>query len=302
MSDSNNNTSTESTETTKAKTVIDDMASRRLFDSVDEATAYIQKCQTDLSDFGEQPIAAVGLTGEGEFDPEIYNDSMRIAVSVLTKRGQGVGSSTVAAIVIYPSPKIEAILADPAGTAWLTAMMEKELNHVAVRNLRRVGTKDGPTFEDAVESMPSTIADYVTSSRDATSGILAVYNDLWQIIKKALGKQFKAFGLANLSKKELRKAIESAGYAAQIYPQLEERVSKKTGEKESLFEIASRFGILLAKEQGLDPAFFERALEDRNERVIDIADDEEEEFDLEAMAAELSADTDNDSGDDEAAE
>lgn len=295
MTESNTTNNESATRAAKQKTVLDDMASRMLFDSMDDATAYIQRCQSEYIDFAEQPIAAVGLTAEGEFDPEIYTDTMRIAVSVLTQRGAGPGQSTVKAIVIYPSPRLESVINDPAGATWLTGILEKELNHVAVRNLRRVGTKDGPSFEDAIESIPTTLADYVTSSREATSGILAVYNDLWQIIKKALGKQFKAFGLANLSKKELRKSIESAGYAAAFYPQLEERVSKKTGEKESLFEIAAKFGGLLAKEQGLDPAFFDKALEERDEQTFNIAEDEDEEFDLEAMAAELTGDASDDS-------
>jgi len=289
MTEQTNTTATDSAKEAKAKTVLDDMASRRIFDSVDEATAYINKCQTDFTDFNGYPVAAVGFTDDGDFDPEVYTDEMRIAVSVLTQRGEGPNSSTVKAIVIYPTPKIEAILASDAGTSWLTSIMEKELNHVAVRNLRKADDPkidNAPTLAEAIESMPTTIADFITSSRESSGGILEVYNSLWQLIKKALGKKFKAFALANLSKKELRKGIESASYASTIYPQLEDRTNK-AGEKTSFFEIAGNFGILLAKEQGLDPAFFEKALANRNEKTIEVSDDEDD-FDMEAMAAELS--------------
>jgi len=289
MTEQTNTTATDSAKEAKAKTVLDDMASRRIFDSVDEATAYINKCQTDFTDFNGYPVAAVGFTDDGDFDPEVYTDEMRIAVSVLTQRGEGPNSSTVKAIVIYPTPKIEAILASDAGTSWLTSIMEKELNHVAVRNLRKADDPkidNAPTLAEAIESMPTTIADFITSSRESSGGILEVYNSLWQLIKKALGKKFKAFALANLSKKELRKGIESASYASTIYPQLEDRTNK-AGEKASFFEIAGNFGILLAKEQGLDPAFFEKALANRNEKTIEVSDDEDD-FDMEAMAAELS--------------
>lgn len=277
----------------KIQTVIDDMDSRRLFDTVDEATAYITKCQTDFADFGNYPVAAVGLTEDGDFDPEVYNDDMRIAVSVLTKRGEGKDSTTVHCIVIYPAPKLEAILGLPdgvdlanvTGLDWLIGIMEKELNHVAVRQLRKA--ENAQEIAEAVESMPTTVADYITSGRESTSGILESFNQLWQIIKKGMGAKSKPFALANLSKKELRKAMESASYAATVYPQLETRVNKK-GEPESLFVLAATFGQLLAKQESLDSTIFDRMISQRNEKEISVSDDEED-FDLEAMAASLAA-------------
>lgn len=273
----------------KALTVIDDMDQRRLFDSVDEATAYIEKCQTEYADFNSYPVAAVGLNEDGNFDPEVYTDDMRIAVSVLTKRGDGPNSTTVHCIVIFPAPKVSAILglpdgvelANAAGSDWLTGIVEKELNHVAVRQLRKA--ENAQEIAEAVESMPTTINDYITSGRESTSGILETFNQLWQIIKKGMGAKSKPFALANLSKKELRKAMESASYAATVYPQLETRQNKK-GEPESLFVLAATFGQLLAKQESLDSTIFDRMLSQRDEKEIDVAEDEEE-FDLEAMAA-----------------
>jgi hypothetical protein len=81
----------------------------------------------------------------------------------------------------------------------------------------------------------------------------------------------------------LRKAMESASYAATVYPQLETRQNKK-GEPESLFVLAATFGQLLAKQESLDSTIFDRMLSQRDEKEIDVAEDEEE-FDLEAMAA-----------------
>jgi hypothetical protein len=276
-------------EAAKAKTVIDDMDGRRLFDSTDEAAAYIEKCQTEYTDFNAYPVAAVGLTEEGEFDPEVYTDEMRVCVSVLTKRGDGPNSTTVHCIVIFPAPKLSAILGLPEGAEipagvnldWLTGIVDKELNHVAVRQLRKA--EGASEIADAVEQMPRTVADYVTSGRESTSGLLETFNQLWQVIKKGMGKKSKPFALANLSKKELRKAMESASYAATVYPQLETRQNKK-GEPESLFVLAATFGQLLAKQESLDSTIFDRMLSQRDEKEIDVAEDEEE-FDLEAMAA-----------------
>lgn len=281
---------TEAAATAKALTVIDDMPNRRLFDSTDEAAAYIGKCQADFADFGGYPVAAVGLTDEGEFDPAVYTDEMRVCVSVLTQRGEGAGSSTVKAIVIYPSPKLESVLASATGKDWLTAILEKELNHVAVRQLRKADTADGMPMLDAIQAMPTTLEAYTTSGRESSGGILETYNALWQTIKKTISAKASAFRIANLSKKEMRKGIESASYASNVYGALEDRMNKK-GEAESFFEIAGQYGLLLAKKQGLDPAFFERALATRNEKTIEIGDDEDGEFDLEAMAAAVSVES-----------
>lgn len=272
----------------KTLTVIDDMDNRRLFDSTEDAAAYIGKCQIDFVDFNSYPVAAVGLTEEGDFDPEVYTDDMRIAVSVLTQRGEGAGSSTVKAITIYPSPKLDAILESATGRDWLTVIMEKELNHVAVRQLRKADSAD--EIADAIQTMPTTIEAYTTSGRESTGGILQTYNDLWQLIKKAIGAKSTPFRLANLSKKELRKAMESSAYALAIYPKLEDRENKR-GERESLFEVAANYGLVLAKAKGLDSTIFERMISQRNEKIIsaDMDDEDEGDFDLEAMAAELMA-------------
>lgn len=274
----------------KVLTVIDNMDSRRLFDTTDEALAYLEKCQADFADFAGYPVAAVGLTEEG-FDPAIYDETMRVAVAVLTKRGDGPNSTTVHAIVIYPAPKLFAILGladdtqigNSAGLDWLTGIMEKELNHVAVRNLRKA--EDAQGIADAIETMPTTVADYITSGRESGSGVIETYNTLWQIIKKGIGQKVKQFALRNLSKKELRKAMESASYAATVYGDLEKRRNKK-GEEESAFVKAAELGQLLAKANSLDSTIFDRMLANRDETVIDVADDEDD-FDIEAMAASL---------------
>jgi hypothetical protein len=286
------NTATESKEA-KALTVIDDMDQRRLFDSTDEAAAYIAKCQEQFSDFGSYPVAAAGLTEDGDFDPEVYTDDMRVGVYVLTKRGDGPNSTTVHCIVIAPAPKVTAFLGlteddaasfnNAAGVEWLTGIIDKEINHVTVRQLRKA--ENAQEIAEAVESMPTTLADFITSGRESSSGILETFNQLWQIIKKGMGAKSKPFALANLSKKELRKAMESASYAATVYPQLETRTNKK-GEPESLFVLAATFGQMLAKQESLDSTIFDRMLSQRDEKTIDVAEDEED-FDLEAMAASL---------------
>lgn len=264
----------------KILTVIDDMQNRMLFDTVDDAGAYLAKCQTDFADFNSYPFAGVGIDEEG-FDPEIYTADMRVAVAILTQRGEGSQPSTVKAIVVYPSPTIAAIMGTATGSDWLTGILEKEINHVAVRQLRKAD--DADAIADAIQTMPTTVEAYTTSGRESTGGILATFNDLWQLIKKGISAKSSPFRLANLSKKELRKSLESSAYAMAVYPKLEDRTNKR-GEPESLFVIAATYGQLLAKGKGLDTTVFDRCLSQRDEKVIDVAaDDDDDEFDFDAM-------------------
>jgi hypothetical protein len=222
----------------------------------------------DFPDFNSYPIAAPGLDGEtGEFDPEIYTDGMNVAVAVLSQRGEGLGSSTVKAIVIYPSPSLNMVLDSDEGTSWLeTKVMEKELNHIAVRQLRKADN-----IGDVVDQMPLTLSDYITSNREA-GGIAQTYEDLWKGVKKTLGIKFRPWSLANLSKREMRRGMESASYALENYPKLEDR-----GEgKESLFVLAAQLGKMQAVKAGSDPAIFDKWLSTRNEKDIEVQDDEED--------------------------
>lgn len=267
-------------EAAKPKTVLDDMESRRVFDSTADATTYLAKCMADFSDFEGYPVAAPGLDAEGNFDPEIYTDAMQVGVAVLSQRGEGANSSTVKAIVIYPSPSLDSILANDAARDWLTRIVHKELNHVAVRQLRKA-----ENIADVIDQMPTTLEDYITSNRE-TGGILQAYEDLWKGIKKTLGIKFRPWALQNLSKKEMRRGMESASYAAANYPTLEDR-----GDKPSLFVLAAQLGELQAKKAGADPAIFQRWLATRNEKTIDVkAEDEDENISLDDLEAAFTSD------------
>lgn len=304
MTELNNAAATPATDAqdSKAKTVKDDMPSRRLFNSTDEAAAYYAKCQEDFVDFADTPIIAAGFlkdeNGEdSDFDPEVYTDEMRVAIAKLTTKGTATTPGEVKAIVIYPAPKVSAILgisedelqATP-GFEWLNKIAEKELNHIAVQQLRKAETRE--ELQEAKEAMPLTVADFLASGRETSSGILETFNATWQLVKKGIASKSKPFALANLSKKELRKGMESASYAGSIYPKLELRTDK-AGNPASLFVMAANFGKMIAEAEGLDPAFYDRALANRDEKTIEI-DEDEEDFDLEAMAAAMTSKDEDD--------
>lgn len=293
----NDTTTTTAPAAEKVKTVLADMPSRSVFDTVEEASNYIAKIggdgetPGDLSDFGSFPVVFVGSTPEGDFNPEVYTSAMQVSIAKLTEKGstkEGAEKPTVVkAIVIYPSPNPKAVIADESMQDWLAGIIAKEANLVAMRPLRKAVTASD--LVEAQEQMPQSFEDYRTSGRETTSGILETFNTLWQLIKKAMGERYKSFALANLSKKELRKAMESASYAATVYPKLETRENKK-GEPDSYFEKAIRLGLALAAAESLDATIFERMLETRNEKTIDVADDEDgEDFDFDAIAAKIAA-------------
>lgn len=275
-------------EAAKAKDVLNDMDSRRILANPTDALAYLGKCMADFSDFNNYPVAAPGVSVETDeatdesslvFDPEIYGDGINVMVSVLTQRGEGEGArSSVKAIVIAPVPSFSAILANPEGSAWAQRILEKEMNHVAVRQLRKA-----ESIDEVIDSMPKTLADYISSERGG--GLLQAYEDLWRPIKNNMGKLSRGWKLANLSKKELRRALESSAYATEYYPTLEE---SKQG---SLFVFALNGLIQTAKKQGLDPTIFERWLANRDEKQIDIKaeDDEEETFTLDDLTTAMTA-------------
>lgn len=261
------------------KTVLSHMKSRSTFANAEDALTYLTRMSEECTDWADYPGLTVGLTGEGAFDSEVYTDDMLVTVARLTEKGnKATGKeSKVLAIVVYPTPSYAAVIASPEGQAWVTGLIEKEANLVAMRALR--GADD---LAAGVEGMPRTLADYWTPSSTASSGTLATYNEIWQAVRDATGAKIAALKAAGLSKKQFRYCLESASFAAESFARLETRKTK-AGATYSAFEYALNLGIALAKEEGLDPTFFEQALANRQNKVIEVADSGEDDIDLDFM-------------------
>ncbi len=291
MTDTNTNAAaTDSAATTEAKdkrkTTLEGMTGYRSFDSTDEATAYLEKCGTDFTDFGQQPFAMNGINPEtGEYDPAIYTDKMRVRVAVLKNVPRTINGkkepTTIKAIVVTPVPTLDSLLSDDAGRAWVQKVIDKELNHVAVRPLR-----DAENLETAQAQMPTTRAGFIESSRDA-GGIMDTFNDLYKVIGDTMSKKAPIWDRARLNKSDLKKAMESTAYALEYYPSLEDR-----GEgKESLIVMAIKFGIALAKKKGSDPAIFDKWLATRDAQTLATTqDDTSDDLSLDDLTADLDAD------------
>jgi hypothetical protein len=269
-------TAPESTIVAKSKTVLDDMPSPRFFPNVEEAANYLNQCDESYSDFESVPKIGNGIDWDtGEFDPAVYSDDSRVMVAVLTNRGTKqadgtTGPSTVRCIVITPVPTLDALLASESGVAWLSKVINTQLNHTAVAPLRKA-----ENLTLAAKEMPLSLEDFVTTSRESSS-VTETFDKLFRGILDSFKAKSPAWAKARLIKAELKKAMESAAYASSVYAPLEDR-----GEKPSLFVMAIQVGIREAKAQGLDPTIFETWLATRNEKTIaDAEAEEEEDFDL----------------------
>ena len=245
----------------KAETVAESMAQRAIFATPDDAAAYLNTSSERFADFDSVPFVARGMDDEGNFDPAVYTDGMRVMVSVLKNRqtdakGEAL-PSTVKAIVVTPVPSLDSILANAAAKDWLSGVIDKELNHIAVRALRTAD--DVSTVAD---QMPTTLEGYISSKRES-GGIMETFDSLFKSIIAVLAKKSPAWAKARLIKTELKKAMESKGYATEYYPALEDR-----GTQPSLFVMGMQFGQRIAKEQGLDPAIFDRWLATRDAKTL----------------------------------
>lgn len=256
----------------KTVTVADNFPARSIFESTDAATEFLTASATRYEDWNDQNFVTVGLGEEG-FDSEVYTSDMDVMVAKLTRKDEG-----VKAIVIAPVPKIDAILASDSGRDWLTKIIHKELNHVAVRNLR-----DAEDVQAVADQIPSTLAAYTESGR-ASAGILESFNELYKSISATLAAKIPVWAKYNLRKNELRKALESKGYAMEIYRPLEDFKGK------SLFDLAIEMGIAAAKAKGLDSAIFERWKETRHTKTYDADAADDESLDLDNLMGDMLSD------------
>jgi hypothetical protein len=276
MATENNTLSDSGKAADKAKTVAEDMDNRRVFDSPAAAAEYLGQCAERFSDFGQMTLAAPGIDAEGNFDPEIYTDSMDVMVTLLRNK------SKIKAVVVAPIPKVSVLLDSDAGKAWIAKILHKEMNHVAVRALR-----EADDVSTVIDQMPTTIDGYLEPGR-GDSGIMEAFNELYKQIITALGSKIPAFAKARLIKSEFKKALESKAYAATFYPVLEDFKGQ------SLFVAALNLGIGAAPRKGLDPAIFQRWLETRDQKPLSAGaeSDDEDEFtlDIGAMSESMLAD------------
>lgn len=271
----------------KPKTTLEGMTGYRTFPTTDDATAYLAKCNDDFSDFASQPFAMIGVDESGAFRDDVYTSDMRVRVAVLRNVPRTVNGkrepTTIKAIVVTPVPTLESLMSDEAGLAFVQKVIDKELNHIAVRPLR-----DAENLDTAMEQVPTTRSGFIESNRDA-GGIMDTFNDLYKTINDTLSKQVPLWSKARLIKAEMKKAMESRAYALEYYPALEDRGTDGNGKaKDSLFVLALQFGLRLAKSKGADPAIFDKWLSTRDQQTLAAStQDDEDDISLDDLVADM---------------
>lgn len=297
MTEQTNAAATESKDA-KAKTVAADMPQRSVFATPADAEQYLAASAERYADFGEiaekafvAPRLLTDDEGAMSFDAEAYGAfGFATMISLLRKKGTG---GQVKAIIAAPIPTLELLLASPeqveagelpelpktAGVEFVRAIILKELNHRAVRDVR-----EAEDVQSVADKIPTTVEGYISSSR-GDGGIMEAFDELYKDINATLSAAVPQWARRRFTKPELRKSLESRGYALEVYPEIEE-----AGVNGSLFEKALLLGINGANRKGLDPAIFVRWQESRNAKTYDAGEDEEAELDLSALTEAMLAD------------
>ena len=174
----------------KLKSVLDD---REIFDSLELGTAKLTKAITATTDeknpdaaplFG-LPVEIRGMDpGTGEIDPEVYAGNRAVLAYVGTRGKNAKGEAIVGikGIVLFPVPTLDAFLATDEGKGLVGKVLDKELAHVAFRQVREANTTY--EFSTGVTAMPTSVTDFATaSSRGVDTG---TFDILWPGLREAI--------------------------------------------------------------------------------------------------------------------
>lgn len=145
------------------------------------------------------------------FDPNgEFPDGYGIAVIPIPQQVKGVGNVTVGISV--------AAIPDPDAIANAEGGIEFLRKTVISACLAKVSNAVRPRADGSVaSSVPFSIADFITSMRGG-EGTLAVYQELAKDMVKAL----RAKGLKHITIPILREVLQSAAFAAEQYPRIDQ--------------------------------------------------------------------------------
>lgn len=256
----------------KAKS-ISDVSQRSIFPTVDSAMEYIGKL-VELMGEDQLPLHmyGYGMDDEGEVtakEGEEWPEGFNAAVILLQSQQEvddgegGLKKRQIPhTILLRPFPTVEQLLADTAGEKMIRSVLEKELNHRAVRPLR---TADN--LAAVLGEVPASIAAFCSSGRESGGAILGAYNELYAQVHDYVKGKIDRVSRARLIKAEMKKCLENTSYANHYYTALEEANDFKT--------LLSCF-IALGLKKGVDVTIFESWAATRDEQSFDGASDDEE--------------------------
>jgi hypothetical protein len=195
-----------------------------------DAIAALNKASAETDDFKGIPVYLQGVTvGEVDGKPayiadesaeDMYADSHAtlayVAGSARSKEG-----ASIKAVVMFPTPTLDAVLANADAHSWLDKITNKELRHVAFR-----GYRDADTYAElnaGYESAPTTLEAYLASHARGTAEEIDsdTFDAIWPSYRKHLVKDNPALVKILPAKQEIIKSIRSKSYADAMHSELE---------------------------------------------------------------------------------
>lgn len=244
-------------------------ASRKVYTNIADALVTLGAAAEATESFHGLPVALVGVDGEGNADPAVYNDSVMVVVATVGTRVDGTAKKIngLKGIVVFPMPTLESYLANDDGRTWLEKIAEKESAHVAFRAFREADSEEA--FLDGVTRAPQSVEDFVTGATRSDAVDDETFSLVWKALRLRLGKEKAALAKLIPTKPEVVKAIRSAVYAASEHPELESK---------GVFKWLANLVIVGAKAEKLDTSSIESWLAGRDTFVITKAKPTENDF------------------------
>ena len=198
-------------------------SNRVILDSVEAATTKLAEIAAATTE-DDSPFygLTVGIKGSEsgnsleDIDSAAY-EGAAVAVGYISERVPGADGKKVEgikAIVMFPVPTLDQILADESGKGreFLAKIAEKELNHVFLRNLR--GKETDSEFFAGLTEAPMTLEEFLTSSESTSVMDLTTFDAVWDAFKDYLkDEQAQLWKAIPKQKAIIVKAFRSAAYA-----------------------------------------------------------------------------------------
>jgi hypothetical protein len=201
--------------------------SREVFSSLDEAITAVQNVAKSLEDAGNEVELPYVMAGVGDLssveslDEVPWKDAEAVVVATLgVKLPAGMA---VRAIMVYPTPTVEAVQEVDGGPDWLAKIAEKEFSLVSARALRSVEPEMGASaLYEAAKRMPVDAATYVEENRRGGIDTSAI-DKIWQGFRASIKSQLPALDATLPRKADVIRCIRSAAAARAEYPDLEQQ-------------------------------------------------------------------------------
>lgn len=180
----------------------------------------------DVSAFEGPTFMEDVIDAEGNVTGQVEKPTILAAVAIVGMRVRnattGKMDSGARALVMFPLPVLEAFMADDKGVGFVRKVTEKETAHVAFRDLRNAETVED--LQMAFDSMPRNVEGFVSSHTKAAEIDTTAFDAVWPNLMAYVKTRYAAIHAALPTKKEeVRRSIQSAGYASELYPDLESK-------------------------------------------------------------------------------